>query len=200
MSPLDGTSSTSGDPRSAERSVTEQLRANTSALRLSVKSLGKRKAISPIQLAEAAEGFGAEPQFISGSKRLFDTSAPPLKAVTAIQSDAVSYWRSVSLPFPEPAIRLIRRDRIDQIDDQLRAYRTELRRRAAELEVEFDAIKADAQSRLGTLYNPADYPESVASAFDLVWSYPNVEAPDYLRELSPNLYQEQCNLARERFD
>ena len=88
----------------------DRLRTETAAVRVSFTWFGTRKALTPGQKAEAAEAFGAEGTFLSAGKKLLDTRHPSFKAVTAIKGQATAYWRSLSLPYPEPGIRLIRRD------------------------------------------------------------------------------------------
>lgn len=34
----------------------------------------------------------------------------------------------------------------------------------------------------------------------MYWEFPNVEPPDYLRQLSPEIYQQECQRVRQRFD
>src|SRR5918996_4117062 len=95
------------DARTSSSSV-QRLRATTAAVRLSFVWFGTRKTLTSEQKAQAAETFGAEGQFLSAGKKLIDTKHPAFKAVTGIRSRTVSYWKGVSLPYPEPGIRLIR--------------------------------------------------------------------------------------------
>lgn len=79
-------------------SSADQLRTTMAAVRLSFVWFGTRKTLTPAQKAEAADTFGAEGEFLSAGKKLIDTRHPKFKAVTAVRSRAVSYWRAVSLP------------------------------------------------------------------------------------------------------
>ncbi len=45
---------------------------------------------------------------VLGAKKLLDTKHPAFKTVTAIRGKVQSYWKSLSLPYPEPGVRLIR--------------------------------------------------------------------------------------------
>ena len=92
------------------------LRANSAAVRVSFSWFGTRKSLSPEQRAEAAQPFDAEGQYLSAGKKLLDTSHPAYKAVTAIRGKIRAYWQDVSLPFPEPGVRLIRRDQVEEFD------------------------------------------------------------------------------------
>jgi hypothetical protein len=50
------------------------------------------------------------------------------------------------------------------------------------------------------LFNPLDYPNSLRGMFDVSYDFPSVEPPDYLRQLSPQLYQEEAQRVAARFD
>src|SRR5262249_34855839 len=52
----------------------------------------------------------------------------------------------------------------------------------------------------GRLYHASDYPESLTGLFDMTWDFPSVEPPDYLRRLSPELFEQECGRVRARFD
>jgi len=60
--------------------------------------------------------------------------------------------------------------------------------------------KSEAQRRLGTLYNQADYPSTLDGLFDLEVSYPTIEPPNYLMALHPDVYQAEQARVRERFE
>jgi len=64
----------------------------------------------------------------------------------------------------------------------------------------FDSLKASARRRLGSLYNEGDYPATLQGLFDLAWDFPSVEPPDYLRQLNPQVYEEERRRMQARFD
>jgi hypothetical protein len=106
----------------------------------------------------------------------------------------------ISLPFPEPGIRLIRQDDLAAVDVQLTSHKAELDEAVWWLDEHFGELKTAARRRLGRLYNPADYPESLRGLFDLAWDFPSVEPPAYLQRLSPQLYEQECQRVAARFD
>ena len=79
-------------------------------------------------------------------------------------------------------------------------FREELGEAVEQLDEHYLELKTIARQRLGTLYDSADYPASLAGAFVIAWDFPSVEPPEYLRRLNPQLYQQQCQRMRERFD
>ncbi len=181
-------------------SATARLRTTMAAMRLSFTWFGTRKTLSSEQKAQAADTFGAEGDFLSAGKKLIDTKHPKFKAVTAVRGKAISYWKGISLPFPEPGIRLIRRDDLDQVNQRMSSLQRELAEAVAELDDHFYDLKRAARNRLGSLYNESDYPTSLLGLFDLAWEFPSVEPPNYLQQLSPELYRQECERAQARFD
>ena len=81
-----------------------RLRAGFAAARVSFTWLGVRKSLSADQKQQAADGFGAEGQFLSAEKKLLDTGHAKFKAVTAVRGRVGSYWKAMSLPYPEPGL------------------------------------------------------------------------------------------------
>jgi len=170
------------------------------AARLSFTWLGVRKSLTVEQKNQAADSFGAEGKFLSAGKKLLDTSHPAFKAVTAIKGRCLSYWRAVSLPYPEPGIRLIRQQRINEFDNQMAAFREELREAVDELDRRYTELRSAARRRLGDLFDASDYPVSLIGLFGIEHEYPSVEPPSYLRQLNPELYEQECQRIQARFD
>ena len=140
--------------------------------------------------------FGAEGEFLSAGKKLLDTRHPAFKLVTGVKTRAVSYWKGVSLPYPEAGIRLIRQDEIDQFDQKMGGLKAELEEAVWRLDEHFAELKDAARQRLGSLYNSADYPASLQGLFGIEHDFPAIEPPDYLRQLNPELYEQECQRVR----
>ena len=177
-----------------------RLRTTMAAVRLSFTWFGVRKSLSAEQKLQAADTFGAEGNYLSAGKKLFDTGHPAFRAVTAVRNQAVSLWRGLSLPYPEPGIRLIRQEDISTFDVQMTSLRSELDESVGQLDEHFSELKAIARQRLGRLYNSADYPQSLRGLFKLEYDFPSVEPPEYLRQLSPALYEQEKARVAARFD
>lgn len=190
------------DEARPRRSATpsQRLRTTMAAARLSFTWLGVRKSLTVSQKNQAADSFGAEGKFLSAGKKLLDTSHPAFKGVTAIRGRAVAYWKQISLPFPEPGIRLIRQDAISEFDQQIASFRNELDEAVAELDQHYDELRAAARDRLGELFDAADYPPSLIGMFAIEHDYPSVEVPSYLQRLNPAVYEQECRRVQARFD
>lgn len=186
--------------RTATGTPAQRLRTSFAAVRVSFTWLGVRKSLTTEQKAQAAETFGAESQYVSAAKKMLDTSHEAFQQVTAVKNRIVSYWKGMSLPYPEPAVRLIKQDEVERFNHQLTLYKEELTEAVNHLDTHFTALKAAARDRLGRLYNPDDYPATLRGMFCVEWDFPSVEPPEYLLRLNPHLYQQERNRIAAKFD
>ena len=70
--------------------------------------------------------MGGAGEYVSAAKKLLDTSNPAYKWVSSVKSQIVSCWRTMSLPYPEPGIRLIRQDDIASFQVQMTSLQESL--------------------------------------------------------------------------
>jgi hypothetical protein len=185
---------------SGTASPAQRLRAATAAVRLGFEWFGVRKTLNADQKTQAAQPFGAEGQYLSAAKKLLDTRHPAFKSVTAVKGRIVSYWKGMTLPFPEAGVRLIRQDQVEVFNDRLSTSRDELAEAVAGLDNHYAELRETARDRLGSLYNVADYPSSLVGMFAVEWSFPSVEPPDYLLRLNPRLYEDEHQRMAKRFE
>jgi hypothetical protein len=177
----------------------DQMRTTMAAVRLTIFWFGVRRTLTPDQKSQAADTFGAEETYLSAAKKLLDTSHPSFRAVTSIRSRAIGLWKGMSLPYPEPGIRLIRQDDIGLFGDQMRSLQSQLTAAVEQLSACYQELKAAARERLGKLFCAADYPETLAGYFALCFDFPSVEPPEYLKLLSPELYEQEAQRVSARF-
>jgi hypothetical protein len=178
----------------------ERLRASMAAVRVSISWFGTRKSLTVEQKAEAAEPFNAEAKFLSAGKKLLDISHSAFKAVTAVKGKVQAYWKSMSLPYPEPGVRLIKQEKIEEFDCKMHEFQEELAEAVEALDRRYAELKAAARQRLGSLYNSSDYPASLRGLFEVSFDFPSIEPPDYLQQLNPALYEAECQRVQSRFD
>jgi hypothetical protein len=194
------TRSTNGRTGTDSTTPAERLRTTMAACRVQFTWFGTKKSLTAEQKAQAAETFDAEGQFLSAGKKLIDTRHVAFKAVTSIRNQVSVYWRDLTLPFPEPGVRLIKHGLIECFDQKMASYKAELEDAVRTLDQQFEELKQTAAQRLGSLFNPADYPATLVGLFGVTWDYPNIEPPDYLIGLSPDLYRQEQERVRARFE
>ena len=170
------------------------------AIRLQIRWFGVNKGVASTQKYEVADMFEAESKFVSLRKKLLDTRHPAWKKLVSVRGNIVNTWRNNTLPFPEPGIRLIRRRNLEVFGEKLKSLRDDLLDAERELDNSYAEMKSAASLRLGRLYDPSDYPDSVIGLFDAFTDHPNVTVPDYLRAFAPNIYEEEAERVRTRFD
>jgi hypothetical protein len=178
----------------------ERLRTTMAACRLSFTWWGIQRTLTSEQKAQAALAFDAEGQFLSAGKKLLDTKHTAFRAVTAIRTKIGDYWKGLSLPFPESGIRLIKLETVEDFDRQMADLKAELDDAVVNLNRRFDELKIAATQRLGSLYNPSDYPETLIGLFGVAWDFPAIDPPDYLIQLAPGLYEREQERVRARFE
>lgn len=187
------------DQQSLQTTATE-LRQTMGAVKLSFSWLGTQKKLSDAQTKQAADTFNAATDLVKASKRLFDTTNNTYRVLTAIKSQASSYWRSMTLPYPQDGVRLIKQSDIAAFEAKMHEFKEQLDAAAANLQLEYETIKNAAREKLGDLYNPNDYPASLENVFSIRWEYPPVEPPNYLMTFNPELYSQEQSRIQQRFE
>ena len=93
----------------------------------------------------------------------------------------------MSLPYPEPGIRLIRQDRIDEFAAKMREFQEELAEAVANLDRHYSDLKATARQRLGSLYNAGRLPRIAAKHVLRGFRFPIGATPGLLAATQPGL-------------
>lgn len=182
------------------QTAAERVRHQFAACRIRFKWFGTSKSLNADQKSQAAESFGADTKAIRAGKKLFDTSHESFKALTSLKTQIVKLWKENSLPYPEPGIRLIKHEKISEFDTQFNSLKAQMIEAVRSLDLCFRELKETARERLGSLYDPSDYPMTLLDEFDFEWDFPSVEPPSYLQSLSPELYEQQARRVSARFE
>jgi len=198
---LDITPESTTDVDTDNRSgVADRLQSETTAVRLRIRWPGVRKTLGQQHKQQAADTFAANCDSVSVSKKLIDTGHPTFKAATAVRTQVVDYWKRSTLPYVEPGVRLLRRGDLSSFEVQMTTFRDELAGAVAELNRHYGELIDQAREMLGDLFDPADYEDDLTEAFALDWDYPSTSAPEYLLQVSPELYYSECSRVQQRFD
>ncbi len=184
-----------------------QLRDLSIATRVSFTWLGisssvsdqiKDKMISTLTNQET--GAKADNRSYSAKKTLYKLKLPPLRAMTGIKREIKKYWEYVTLPYTEPGIRLLKRDKLEEFNERMQRYQNELAEKALAVQYARDAIIQDAAQRLQHGFDITDYPQNLAALFGVEWSFPSIDPPDYLKTLNPQVYEQEKQRAESRLN
>jgi len=194
----DGTMTTNGNDRSQ---LIDELRKDTMAVSLKLRRFGKRRSMTTDQVRTSAEAFGADPEYVGGSKRLLNDKHVRYKAVSAALSQARVTWKAMTVPFPEPGKRLMRRSKLAEFEAAMQSHVDALGNAVAALDEIYHAeLIPEAQERLHDLFDESNYPQSLAGTFAVDWEYPSIEPPDYLKQMAPEIYEAEQRRIQARFD
>lgn len=178
----------------------ERLRRSAAAVRVSMHWWGTHRRLTNEQKEEVSAGYSADARFLTAGKRIIDVRHESYRKLTSIRTLIINFWRSFTLPFTEPGVRLLRQSDIGSFVQNMEGLRGRLADAEAELDSAFDEIKADARRRLGRLFNPRDYPAQVRGLFAVEWDFPSIEPPNYLMRIAPEVYEEERQRVASRFD
>ena len=182
-------------------SPSQRLRTTMAAVRVSLSWLGVRKTLTAEQKSQAADTFGAEGAFLSAGKKLLDTTHPAFKAVTAVKGRIIALWKSMSLPYPEPGIRLIRQDQIETLQRPDRVAQGRTRRSRPATRPALRRTEGGGPRPAGIAVQPRRLPGEPAGAvpgrlgLSLRWSRRTIWP-----QLNPDIYQQECERVAARFD
>jgi hypothetical protein len=178
----------------------QRLRRMAAAVRVSFMWWGVHRTLTAEQKEEVSQACGADLKFLTAGKKIIDVKHEAFRRLTSLRSRIASYWRGLTLPYVEAGIRLIKQSDIESFNHTMEGFRSELNEAEANLNALFGQIKSDARRRLGKLFNPNDYPESIHGMFNVVWEFPSVEPPEYLMRLNPEIYQQEQERIARRFE
>ncbi len=178
----------------------QRLRRMAAAVRVHFTWWGVHKTLSAEQKEEFGSVCSADTKLITAGKRIIDVKHERYRKLTKLRSRIASFWRSMTLPYVEPGVRLIRQDDIEVFVHKMNGFRDDLAEAANDLERVYEEIKADARRRLGNLFDPADYPPNLSDLFGVEFDFPSVEPPNYLMRLNPELYQQEQQRITRRFE
>src|SRR5262245_61581268 len=120
----------------------DRLRATMAAVRVCFTWFGIKRSLNADQQAEAAEALGATGEYLSAFTKLLDNNHEAFKKVTVVRGRISSLWKGMSLPYPEPGIRLVRQDDIAPMTVQLTTLRAELEEAVEGLNQHYNELKS----------------------------------------------------------
>jgi hypothetical protein len=194
--PIDRTPPPPADDISADPA--DRLRATMAACRVRFTWPGVRR--SSTAGRKAAAGLDTQDPSLAADGKILDTGHAAFRAVTAVRTAITDWWRSRSLPFPEPGIRLIRYADLDTFDCRMVIGKEMLDAAVAELERHLAELGRTTAERPGSPRDPADDPPGLIGSFGVAWDYPNLEPPACLADVSPWLFDRERARVRARFE
>lgn len=126
-----------------------RLRQTAAAVRVQFSWFGVHRALTPEQRERVGRACEADGQLLTAGKKLIDVRHPAYRRLTTVRSRAGKTWHGMTLPYPEPGIRLIRQADVQVLVHLLEGFRDELAGAEEGLARVWDELCADARTRLG---------------------------------------------------
>lgn len=179
----------------------QRLRDETAAVALRRKVFTNTLALDTAERQRVAELYDCDWRSIRSRKVLVDRKHAKVARCYSLVEAAIKYWNSVTTPWPgERGKRLIKRHRIESFEATMRNILDDLGDAMAELDgVWRTEVMDEARKRLVRLFDAGDYPASPIGEWGFDWEFPNVEPPEFLKQLNPELYEAESNRIRARF-
>ncbi|MDR4509599.1 MAG: DUF3150 domain-containing protein [Candidatus Brocadiaceae bacterium] len=141
-----------------------------------------------VKLPKSAITVDADPDFYNATKYLIDRNY--LQPLESVRSEARGYLYKKTLPFPIPGILFVPKDMGGTIDEKMGAYQSRFNEQVEAFAGNYETFIEQARRKLGTLFNPIEYPRNIRRHFSFTWRLYNFDAPDRIQVFSPEIYEQ----------
>jgi hypothetical protein len=172
-------------PLTAIENTGQDLARRTVCIKIQRSRLGNSRKVSAAQVE-----VDTDKTLLRISKRLFD--CPEYKAISNFDAEVNRYLESVCLPF-EKGIHLCPLQLLQQVDQKLKEFSEQRPALVEAFLTVYPALCAQSPERHRVLHDPRDFPsvDRVRESFSFSWRYVSFGVPDKLREIAPELWDEE---------
>lgn len=142
---------------------------------------GETKKISGVDILKT----DAETELIDNVKHKIDKGW--LAPIKKIRSRAREYLYNRAYTFPIPGFIFVPRGNVVNIDDAMKSFSNEFNNRVDSFAMEYPSYINEMRRRLGSLYNPLDYPypQDIRQYFAFTWRFVSLRHEGNAELLSP---------------
>lgn len=180
-----------------EESAARALEKECVAVQMSYSGMGETRRVKGARIEEVAELYETKQDEFSVNKRLFKRG--DLTEVTSAKGKIEAYVFSITNPYPLPGVRLLPRRRLTEFNARLEELIADYRMAVENLQRRMPQIVAARKKDLGKLFNEYDYPPDIRDLFNVMCTFPNVQPPNYLAALAPEVYEREQERVRQTF-
>ncbi len=180
--------------------LTEDLRSKTIGVSLSYKKFGATVAADDDVKDIAATALKAETESLRISERIIGKDVATYKAITKHMTKLKRELDEMSIDTPIRGVRLMRLDKVDEWKGMVEDAQQKLEELVEELDNQRDVIIDDAKMRLGDAFSLDHYPDSFLGTFSIDCTYPSIGPDERLKQIAPEIYEEQVRRTKAMFD
>lgn len=151
------------------------------------------------KVSNSAVDVDADKSLIHVSKTLLDS--PELDAIKKADGEMRRRLYDLCLPF-EVGIYLLPNKLVPEVVRMLREFKAKRAILVERFIGKYETLRADAQTRLRSLYNPKDYPapDVVCARFYCDWQFISFGTPESLESISRELFEEEKQKAATKWE
>lgn len=182
------------------RRIVEDLRRNARVTAFSKRQFNVFRKLTAGQHTSIANYYDASSDALSARKKRINVRLEPVRRLNQLIDAAYYSWRAMTVPYPEQGRRVIRVEKIADLERMVAKAQQDITEAEIELQRQRDVVLADARQRLGKLFNEHDYPSTFVGNWGVELEYPNVEPDPKLCTLHPEIYEREVKRIRDRFN
>lgn len=189
-----------GEPQ--RPSLADQIHDATQAVRTEKRYITTNRSMTAENIRKVAELFECKESAVRGSKKFLNTKHPFVAPVYRCLRDADALVKRFSFDYPDRGVRLMRRDRVQELVTKYNALKDELRESVQDMHDNWEVIVAEREADLGPrgLFNRADYNIDVRRAFSIELSFPVIQPDRRMERLAPAVYEAERRRIAERME
>lgn len=180
----------------AVNSTQQEMMGKVMALVLTCHHIGREKKIdSQLIKTDADRGW------VGASKKLLESDEE--KNVRRVLAEARSYLKRRSLPsYLKEGVYLVPCEYVTEVNEHLSLLAKEHKEAVEKLTAVYSAMVKEAKLRLGSLFNPNDYPskENLTAHFGMQWHYVSFDVPVSLAQVSRELAETERKKAEQSWN
>jgi hypothetical protein len=183
-----------GEPPARDKPAAINIFDKAILLSVEMHRLGVRKKVK-----SGAVQTDADPEAIHVSKELLESKA--YEDIVSLDGEIRGYVTARCLPGPFRAgVYLLPIASVQEVDRKLEAFKAMRTRMVEKFVAEYPERAAAAQGRLGSLFDPTDYPstDTVRNAFSMGTQYVAFNTPTKLKEISADIWQREQEKAAQQ--
>jgi hypothetical protein len=166
-------------------------------IKITFNTFGNSKKVSTDRIQVMEHGASGEHADTQVDKKLLRVSkqllnSPELAAITSFDGQVEKFVKGLCLPY-EIGIHLLPVAVLEMVQNKLTQFEGERAKLIEKFLSTYDAQCKIAADSLNSVFNATDYPPraSVAKRFDFYWSYMALGAPDQLKGISEELWEQE---------
>ncbi len=176
------------------------LREQFAAVKLRTKWWGITRAVDDYSKKKMAEAVDADEDEVSASKKLVNTKFPQYKACTAIRSQAKSWFKENTLPFPEDGVRLHKRTNIQDAVNTVAGFTARLDQAVAALQDSYWDLRQERKAKQRGMFREEAYPLTLVDQFAIWIEFPSLDPPEYLKDGNERIWNQERARCAARLD